>query len=115
MGGLRLIVGAALAGLAAGAPARIFGADNIAHHIRCQKRDHSRGAASSIATGNRWGGPHLHKRERARRARQAARIAERQRARQVARNGPESPFPSLSRRGLFTTWPDGRDARVRRG
>lgn len=65
------IAAAALASSAA-STARIFGAENIRRHLQRQKRDHT-SASGSIATGNRWGGPHEHHREIARRQRQAAR------------------------------------------
>lgn len=57
--------------------------------------------------------PHNHEPEIARRLRQQARNAERQRARQVAKNGADSPFPGISRRGRFVSWPDGSSAKAR--
>lgn len=51
---------------------RVYGFENIRRHLQQKKRDHARGAETSIATGNRHGGPHLHQREIARRRRQAA-------------------------------------------
>lgn len=49
---------------------RIFGAANIERHLQAKKIDHARGSSTSIAEGNRHGGPHLHAREAARRVRQ---------------------------------------------
>ena len=55
------------------AVARIFGYENIRRHLQRQKRDHG-ASTNSIAKVNRWTGqPHEHRREIARRARQAAR------------------------------------------
>ena len=68
MRGLGILAG--LAALGAGA-STAFGYDNI--HAQRQKRDHRKGASGSIATGNRWGGPHRHEREIARRRRQEGR------------------------------------------
>jgi hypothetical protein len=55
--------------------ARIFGYENIRRVIRTMKLDPARDAHTSIAGGNRHGGAHQHKREIARRQRQAARRA----------------------------------------
>lgn len=55
---------------------RIFGAENIRRHIRSKPRNYGRRAEASIAKLNRHtGSPHEHKREIARRSRQAARRA----------------------------------------
>lgn len=60
--------------LAANRGARIFGAEAIARHVDQRSwKNHRMLASGSIATGNRHGGPHLHRREIARRQRQAAR------------------------------------------
>lgn len=102
------VAGVALAALVGSAAptGRIYGYDNIKRHLQRQKR--TWGASGSLA-----GQPHEHKREIARRLRQQARDAERQRARQVAKNGPDSPFPGISRRGNFVTWPNGQSAKAR--
>lgn len=68
-----IMMTAAMALLAAGTSSRIFGASNIERYLQRQKRDHMRGAEGSIATGNRWGGPHLHTQEIARNRRRTAR------------------------------------------
>lgn len=57
-------------GLRSASFSRTFGFDNIRRALQRQKRDHARDAENSIATGNRHGGPHEHKREIARRLRQ---------------------------------------------
>jgi hypothetical protein len=56
-------------GLRASHLSRIFGFEAIKQALRSAKPDHTR-ARGSIALGNRHGGPHEHKREKARRARQ---------------------------------------------
>jgi hypothetical protein len=68
-------MGTLMAGVASMMANRIYGAENIARHIRDygHTRSHARIARTSIATANRWTGkPHEHKREIARRLRQAA-------------------------------------------
>lgn len=59
----------AMAAVAArGIANKIYGHDNIRRYLQQQKRTYDR--TGSIAEGNRWGGPHLHAREIARRKRQ---------------------------------------------
>jgi hypothetical protein len=66
-------IAAALAAVAESQARRVFGFDNIRRYLQQQKSDHSRGAHNSIAKLNRHTGrPHEHKREIARRTRQAA-------------------------------------------
>jgi hypothetical protein len=55
-----------------GSDFRVFGYDNIRRMIRSAKPNHAARAHLSIATGNRHGGPHQHKREIARNLRRAA-------------------------------------------
>ena len=63
---------AALVAIARGREGRIFGAENIRRHIQQQPRFYARGASNSIAKLNRHTKmPHEHKREIARRRRQA--------------------------------------------
>lgn len=51
---------------------RLFLHEHIKRTLQRAKPDPSRRAHTSIATGNRHGGPHQHNREMARRERQAA-------------------------------------------
>lgn len=54
---------------------KVYGAANIERVIKqymLKAVDHGRKARTSIATGNRWGGPHLHLREKARNARRSS-------------------------------------------
>lgn len=70
---MRRLAGAALAALMAGAAntVKIYGYERIRMAMRQHKPDHTARGRGSIATGNRWGGAHEHKREIARRQRQA--------------------------------------------
>ena len=92
---MRSLLGAARValGLAAAAPqSRIYGAENIRRHI--QKHGRSRQKGASLADK-----PHEHKREIARRKRQAERVRANRQARVVAaRIQPPAGF-GLSRRG----------------
>lgn len=54
---------------------RIFGFDNNRAALQRHSINHYSKGRGSIATGNRWGGPHLHQREIDRRLRQAAHTA----------------------------------------
>jgi hypothetical protein len=63
-------IAAALAAVAESQARRVFGFDNIRRYLQQQKSDHSRGAIAKL--NRHTGRPHEHKREIARRTRQAA-------------------------------------------
>lgn len=80
-------IGAALAAMQAAPMARIYGAENIRRHI--QKHGRSRQIGHSIADQ-----PHEHKREIARRKRQAERIDANRHERAVRASRPYGPYPA---------------------
>lgn len=63
-------IGRLMSGILLDATNRIYGFENIRRAMRQRKPDYHAKAGGSIATGNRWGGPHEHKREIARHTRQ---------------------------------------------